>query len=44
MKEAEKAYYKLRNEFINDFGYYHISYSDKTEAPLTTLFEDLFKF
>lgn len=44
MKEAEKTYYKLRNEFINDFGYYHISYSDKTETPLTTLFEDLFKF
>ena len=46
-KEAEKTYYKLRNAFIKDYGYYHATYSSTDETPnldIKTLVDELFDF
>lgn len=31
IKDADKKYYDLRNEFIKDYGSFHMSYSEKTD-------------
>jgi hypothetical protein len=33
IKDAEKAYYELRNQFIKDYGYYHESHCSQVEIP-----------
>lgn len=40
--EAEKTYLNLRNKFIEDYGYFHMSYYDK-DASLPNLF-DIFRW
>ena len=42
-KEAEKKYVKLRNEFIRDYGYFHMSFRDSECGDMTDLIS-LFKF
>lgn len=44
-KEAEKTYIELRNEFIKDYGYYHMTYSDSedtSEFSFKDLVDELF--
>lgn len=43
VREAQKAYLKLKNEFIQDYGYFHVSYRDIDDIPFVDIF-DLFKF
>ena len=44
-KNAEKNYYKLRNQFIKDYHYYHTTYSsteDLEDFDLVKLWDELF--
>lgn len=43
VREAQKAYLKLKNRFIQDYGYFHVSYRDIDDIPFVDIF-DLFKF
>lgn len=46
MIEAQNVYNKLKNEFIKDYGYYHVSYSncsEKDSYPYTSFLEELLK-
>lgn len=42
VKEAEKAYYELRNQFVRDYGSFHATYSDFDAQPFASLFDLLF--
>ena len=46
-KEAEKKYIELRNQFIKDYGYYHMTYSDSEDTSdfdLRGVLDELFNF
>ena len=42
IKEAQKEYYKLRDAFIDKYGSFHMTYTDKDKKGVTTrsLFDD----
>lgn len=42
VKDAEKAYLKLRNEFVKDYGYFHMTYRDSDAIPNVDIF-DMFR-
>ena len=37
--DAEKEYNELKNKFIKDYGYFHMSYRDSDSRPLTSIFD-----
>jgi len=41
IRKADEEYYKLRNEFVKDYGSYHVSYSNKDGNEVVTV-SDLF--
>ena len=43
MKESEKEYIKLKNAFIKDYGYFHMSFKDEDDANIFTDIFSLFK-
>jgi len=42
-QEAEKHYLALRNKFIEDYGAYHMTVTNRKSASVDELFEDLFR-
>lgn len=44
MREAQKKYDELRNCFVRDFGYFHMSFSDPDQTTPRSIFEDFFTF
>lgn len=47
IRKADEAYYKLRNDFIKDYGSYHVSYSNSNGNEVVTisdLFDSFFNF
>lgn len=43
VREMQKTYIKLKNKFIQDYGYFHMSYRDIDDIPYVDIF-DLFRF
>lgn len=43
IKEAEKKYSKLRNQFIKDYGSYHMTFTD-SDSDLDNFLFDPFQF
>ena len=41
IRKADEEYYKLRDEFVNKYGSYHVSYSNKDGNEIVTV-SDLF--
>lgn len=44
VREAQKEYDKLRNDFIKKYGTYHVSFTDPEEKTVFSIFEDFFRF
>lgn len=44
VKEAEKKFYELRNNFVKDYGYFHMSYTDSNATPITNFLDWFFEF
>ena len=44
VREAQKNYDKLRNKFVQDYGYFHMSFTDPDEKTPFSFFEDIFRF
>lgn len=44
IKEDEKEYIKLRNAFVSDYGYFHMSYHNEEEEAIPDIFSDIFSF
>lgn len=44
VREAQKEYEKLRGAFIQDYGFFHLTYTDKDERTPFSIFEDFFTF
>ena len=42
--EAQKEYIKLRNAFVEDYGYFHMTYRSSDDIPFFNFFEDFFRF
>lgn len=42
-REAQKTYDTLRNEFVKDYGYFHMSFTDPNEKSPFSFFEDVFR-
>ena len=42
--EAQKEYIKLRNAFVEDYGYFHMSYYEPNVTSPFSIFEDLFRW
>lgn len=40
IKEAQKEYYKLRDAFIDEYGSFHMTYTDKDKKPKVTSYID----
>lgn len=43
VREAQKAYDELRNKFVRDYGYFHMSFTDPNEKSPFSFFEDVFR-
>lgn len=41
-KDAEKHYYELRNQFIQQYGSYHATYTNTDSTPFSSLFDMFF--
>lgn len=41
IKEAEKKYLELRNAFIKDYGYFHMTYRDETPTSADPFYDFL---
>lgn len=44
VREAQKHYDKLKNDFIKDYGYFHMSYYEPNATSPFSIFEDLFRW
>lgn len=44
VREAQKNYDELRNKFVQDYGYFHMSFTDPDEKTPFSFFEDIFRF
>lgn len=44
VRDAQKKYETLKNQFIKDYGYFHMSYYDPEAKNTFSIFEDLFRF
>ena len=44
VREAQKHYDELRNKFVQDYGYFHMSFTDPDEKTPFSFFEDIFRF
>lgn len=44
VREAQKNYDELRNKFVQDYGYFHMSFTDPDEKTPFSFLEDIFRF
>lgn len=42
--EAGAKYYELRDKFVKDYGYYHMTYRDSANISARDLFDTIFNF
>lgn len=43
-QKTQQDYFKLRNDFVKKYGYYHVSYTDTNAMPLTSLWDYLVRW
>lgn len=41
VQDSEKKYLDLRNDFVKDYGYFHMTYKDSNALPFDGLFDML---